>query len=83
MRVSSNPNIPYNASTIPSSYGEGFFILGNLGDLPLILASSKAKVNKKYKGVKVKLSTPSSYSKPETAMKRTRLIDIIILKLKK
>ena len=67
----------------PSSYRGGFFILGSLGDSPLVLASSKAKVDKKYKRTKVKLSTPSSHSKPEIATKRMCLIDTIILKLKK
>ena len=68
---------------IPSSYRGDFFILDSLGNLSLVLASNKAKVNKKYKRAKVELSTPSSYSKPETATKRTYLIDTIIPKLKK
>ena len=70
-------------STISSSYGGGFFILGSLGNSPLILVPSKAKVDKKYKRAKVKLSTPSFYSKPEIATKHTRLTDTVISKLKK
>ena len=58
-------------------------MLGNLDDLPLVLAPSKAKVNKKHKRAKVKLPTPSSYSEPETAIKRIYLIDTIIPKPKK
>ena len=58
-------------------------MLGSLGDLFSILVPSKAKIDKKYKRAKVKLPTPSSYSKPETAIKRTCLIDTIIPKLKK
>ena len=68
---------------IPSSYEGDFFILDSLDDLSLILVSSKAKVNKKYKRVKVESPTPSSYFKPEIATKRTRLIDTIISKSKK
>ena len=68
---------------IPSSYRGGFFILDSLGNLLLVLISSKVKVNKKYKRAKVKLPTPNSYFKPETAMKRIYLIDTIISKLKK
>ena len=58
-------------------------MLGSLGYSPLALAPSKAKVDKKYKRAKVESSTPSSHSKPETATKRTYLIDTIISKLKK
>ena len=58
-------------------------MLDSLGDLSLVLVFSKAKVNKKYKRAKVKLPTPSSYFKPEIAMKRIYLIDTIISKLKK
>ena len=58
-------------------------MLDSLGDLSLVLVPSKAKINKKYKRAKVKLSTPSSYSEPETAIKRIYLIDTIIPKLKK
>ena len=83
MGVSPDPNIPYNMSATSFSYRGGFFILGSLGDSSSVLAPSKAKVDKKYKRAKVKLPTPSSHSKPETAAKRTRLIDTIILKLKK
>ena len=42
----SNPNIPYNVSTTPSSYEGDFFILDSLSNLSLILILSKAKVNK-------------------------------------
>ena len=68
---------------ISSSYGKDFFILDSLGDSSLVLVSSKAKVNKKYKRAKVKLPTPSSYSKLEIAAKCIYLIDTIISKLKK
>ena len=68
---------------MPFFYRGDFFILDSLGDLSLVLASSKAKVNKKHKCTKVKLPTPYSYSKPETAIKRIYLIDTIIPKLKK
>ena len=80
--MSPNPNIPYNASATPSSYGEDFFMLDSLGDSLSVLAPSKAKVDKKYKRAKVESSTPSSYSEPETATKHTYLIDTIIPKLK-
>ena len=68
---------------MPSSYRGDFFILDSLGNSSLALISSKAKVNKKYKRAKVKLPTPSFYSKPEIAIKRIYLIDTIIPKLKK
>ena len=69
-------------STMPFSL-RGFYILSSLDNSPLILILSKAKVNNKYKRVKVKLSTPSFNSKPKIIIKRTRLINIIIFKLKK
>ena len=58
-------------------------MLSSLSDSPLASAPSKAKVNKKYKRVKVESPTPSSYSKPKIATKRIYLIDTIISKLKK
>ena len=68
---------------MPSSYKRGFFILGSLDDLPLAAASIIVKVNNKYKYVTVKSPTYSLASKPEIAIKYTRLLDAIIPKLKK